>query len=1149
MGLNDKITDQFIEHEVNLLRLQEHQRQKILKELKALEADLIRKLQAFPQRQTFTQARQKALLRQVQASIQTAYGKIVQVHSKDLQDMVQYEAEHISSAINRAADASVMSVGVSQDVLEAMTDDNVVFGAPVRRYWEQEAGALQQSFISQMRQGILAGETPDQLVRRVRGTAANNFKDGIMNPRERNVEMRVRTAANSILNDARMEVYRANQDVLRGVQAQVTLDDRTSEICMARSGFAWDFEGRPLNEATDEDFPGPPPWHPNCRTTLIGITKSVGEILGDPEIDKEIQKEVAKLPPKTQASMDGQVPKELTYEEWLRGKGETFQKKVLGPGKWQLWNDGKISLKDLVDQRGNPLTLDELKKISGDGRDDGGLSGGPVEPPPVGPRGTPTDFTPNPPPEEFIEARDVPTPYSSFLSPLKKEDLQGKFTYLSPDKRAGFLLDDQGDFGNLFNNGGPKGIGRQAIIQGIQDGALTLDAYDGYLPHLYSQYGYRVTGRMKFVDEFAPPNWNFARDGRPDVVFMAYEGGARGTIANRIGKFPAYIPKSGRYYTDYDQAKSESRRAALARTTDRGARRKGSLGDVAESGGTAPVREESLDAITAEPLTAPSAAYSKFNPAGRDTLEQFTTKQGLFTDERQVLHKAIRNEVIRKEMTPVAKPVSYILGGGPASGKSTVLDKGLVKTPTNLVKIDADGIKGMLPEYKEMVKAGDDTAAAYVHEESSKLSKVYMQEAVDASYNVLLDGTGDGDIDGLTKKVTVLRSGGRKVVANYVTVSSETAVARAYARAKRSGRAVPIDQIVGIHRAVSTVVPKAIQRGLFDEFNLWDNTGKTPILIAEAQGTKLTVHRKDLWDDFLAKADAPVTLPEAVNETIVEQAHAATRRTAYTYDIDASAKLAASDHYSAGATTQALKDNKDLVTKTARTILGDTAATEKSARAAFGEIFNYGEVPDTIKPKRSWLDQFRETVGGHWNVTSGDRNQAAIVMQIAASEFFRMPTAALSHMPLLQREKALALYKKHKKVVDAVFLAQYRATQTYLKNHGIREVTVFRGMSGLDRKLYPANGTLRDLTFQHQPLSSFSVDQGVAAEFGDTVISEVVPASHIFAIPAAGFGTFAEREVVVLGFNRQGKFVRRTVGDKNYLKYVRQFNKKKVTYD
>lgn len=363
MALNDRLLDRFIQHDLNLQRLQAGQRRLLLKELKALEAQIVKTLQSYTG-QTFTKARQQALLRQVRATIQTGYRGILKTHQTEVLAMAEFEAEHIGALVNRTAKVTVFSVGVPESVVNSLLKDDAVLGAPLRAIWAQEAGALNQAFISAMRQGILAGETTDQLVRRVQGTKALQYKDGIMNPRTRAVEMRVRTSAQSILNDARMEVFKNNGDVLNGVQAQVTLDDRTSAICMARSGFAWDLEGNPLEGTdTDEDFPGPPPWHPNCRTTLTPIVKSLGELVEDKAVDKKVDRALRHLPERTQASMDGQVPRSLTYEEWLNTKSDAAQQEILGPGKYTLWKAGKISLRDLIDQRGNPLTLQQLRKL------------------------------------------------------------------------------------------------------------------------------------------------------------------------------------------------------------------------------------------------------------------------------------------------------------------------------------------------------------------------------------------------------------------------------------------------------------------------------------------------------------------------------------------------------------------------------------------------------------------------------------------------------------------------------------------------------------------------------------------------------------------------------------------------------------------
>jgi len=97
-------------------------------------------------------------------------------------------------------------------------------------------------------------------------------------------------------------------------------------------------------------------------------------------------------------------------------------------------------------------------------------------------------------------------------------------------------LDAQSDLQNLFNNGGPPGADTDALLHAVEHGAQTLDCFDGFLPKLYATAGFVATGRIKFVDAYAPTGWNFARDGRPDVVFMAYQGGVARRCASVSGR-------------------------------------------------------------------------------------------------------------------------------------------------------------------------------------------------------------------------------------------------------------------------------------------------------------------------------------------------------------------------------------------------------------------------------------------------------------------------------------------------------------------------------------------------------------------------------------------------------------------------------------
>jgi hypothetical protein len=64
----------------------------------------------------------------------------------------------------------------------------------------------------------------------------------------------------------------------------------------------------------------------------------------------------------TRASLDGSVPKDLSFSEWFDGKGAKFQMDYLGKQKYKLYKENKLKYKELFDNRGNPLSINELNK-------------------------------------------------------------------------------------------------------------------------------------------------------------------------------------------------------------------------------------------------------------------------------------------------------------------------------------------------------------------------------------------------------------------------------------------------------------------------------------------------------------------------------------------------------------------------------------------------------------------------------------------------------------------------------------------------------------------------------------------------------------------------------------------------------------------
>jgi hypothetical protein len=368
MAIADLIADRFVAHDVNLLRLTESERATIFRMLGQLQTSLLAKMDTqipLPGFGTFKQQKLQALFTLTDKLIQQRYGQITREHQASMVDLAEFESQRARQLVNRQTHVPLLSVGVPFSVLKTLVNDDLVEGRPAKEWWAQQSDNLRGRFQLTMRQGVFAGETLEQLKQRVRGTKARNYHDGIMAITGRNAEALIRTSVQSVANAARHVTFKANNDVLAGFQALVTLDTRTSELCMARSGYAWDLDGNPLTPDTKEQFPGPPPWHFNCRTVLVPILKSWAQLRNDAQEDEELGKKLdvaeEKIGAGTQASMDGQVAADLTYDDWLQQKPEENQIDVLGRGRWQLWRRDLINLQDLIDQRGKPVTLDELK--------------------------------------------------------------------------------------------------------------------------------------------------------------------------------------------------------------------------------------------------------------------------------------------------------------------------------------------------------------------------------------------------------------------------------------------------------------------------------------------------------------------------------------------------------------------------------------------------------------------------------------------------------------------------------------------------------------------------------------------------------------------------------------------------------------------
>lgn len=362
-----------------MLRVEASLRTKVFAELKALQSEITAAIAALPQEATqFKRARLNALLDQTTKSINATYDLIAQANGKSLSKIAGLEQAKTNQILNNTFQVEVATVAQTPKQLEAMVGKQLLDGKFHKEWWAAQADDLRDKFQRTIRTGVAKGEGIDALVRRVIGTKANNYTDGIMLLPRYQAAALVRTSVQSAANEARINSFLANLDIIKGIQWRSTLDSRTSKICVGLDGKQWSLpDFTPVGH--DIEFPGPTA-HWNCRSTQTAVTKGWDELSKkggvkppgrpaqplDQLLTERLQqkglseKQIAAALEEKRLAFDGEAAAPVSFDEFLKGKSNEFQDQLLGKQRAQLWREGKIHLSDLIDQSSRPLTVDDL---------------------------------------------------------------------------------------------------------------------------------------------------------------------------------------------------------------------------------------------------------------------------------------------------------------------------------------------------------------------------------------------------------------------------------------------------------------------------------------------------------------------------------------------------------------------------------------------------------------------------------------------------------------------------------------------------------------------------------------------------------------------------------------------------------------------
>lgn len=312
----------------------------------------------------------------------------------DMFELADYEAGHIADEL---AGKKPTKTAVESAVAEPLVLAGAVANVGT---WKEFIAGSKQSIKSRMidntiRQGYEEGQSLQQMMKRLIGTKANGYQDGLINNMGRNeADALIRTGANHFANRAREVAAEANADLIEGQIFLATFDNRTTLTCRHFGT---------LNKIYKIDDPKKPkpPLHFRCRSVLsivpIGFdpfdgtraavggqdTESAAEGFAKKEDRLSARRDkadarraagesdVPTVPtkPTYHGQRDagifnpGQIDAKTTMNDWMKQQPDWFIESSLGKTRAKLFKEGGLSLDKFTDMNGRALTLKEMRAL------------------------------------------------------------------------------------------------------------------------------------------------------------------------------------------------------------------------------------------------------------------------------------------------------------------------------------------------------------------------------------------------------------------------------------------------------------------------------------------------------------------------------------------------------------------------------------------------------------------------------------------------------------------------------------------------------------------------------------------------------------------------------------------------------------------
>jgi len=297
----------------------------------------------------------------------------------------QHTAQMLEAALanERNIRRRTLKISLTEMEIKSMLDYKpFVDGKTIQQWFGDLEYKISSRIFQSVQKGMIEGMTLNSIMQTVRGT--EGFKPGVLKTNRQSSEILARTAINAVANQSRLEMFRANADVMDGVQWLATLDHRTCLVCGVYDGKIWTKEK--MYEVKV------PPAHPNCRCVLIpyidigdGATRPAEvenfDLLAKQKYDanpsakkkySELSHEyrrklryaaMEEFRQRTNNSPYRQARGDMTFADYLKTQSESFQREWLGKTRFELYKQGKLSLDQMIHpDKGFKRTVGELRK-------------------------------------------------------------------------------------------------------------------------------------------------------------------------------------------------------------------------------------------------------------------------------------------------------------------------------------------------------------------------------------------------------------------------------------------------------------------------------------------------------------------------------------------------------------------------------------------------------------------------------------------------------------------------------------------------------------------------------------------------------------------------------------------------------------------